>query len=342
MTKSLFRQSFLKDTLETETEFTAKSLNTPDGVKMELSYRGVLEVTPKHLDKDSKHIIISCGIHGDETAPMELVSKMVEDIESGFLKLNARCLFIIAHPEATNRHTRFIDENLNRLFGSKEHAVNREVAIAKHLRLLVDKFYQGTEEVSRWHLDLHCAIRESKHYSFVVSPRSRHAVRSKALFDYVASAHMDAVLLSNAPSSTFSWFSAENYGAQALTMELGRVARIGENDLEKLLAFDIATRDLLSEETPEHLAKQPVIYRVSRTVVRHHDDFGFLFDDDVENFTEFKHGEVFGHDGDKPLMAKNDHEAIVFPNRKVVVGQRAALMVVKVATRYEDDQLVYD
>ncbi len=166
MTKSLFRQSFLKDTLETETEFTAKSLSTPDGVKMELSYRGVLEVTPKHLDKDSKHIIISCGIHGDETAPMELVSKMVEDIESGFLKLNARCLFIIAHPEATNRFTRFIDENLNRLFGNKPHSVNREVAIAKHLRALVDKFYQGTDESCRWHLDLHCAIRESKHYFF--------------------------------------------------------------------------------------------------------------------------------------------------------------------------------
>ncbi|WP_234495816.1 succinylglutamate desuccinylase [Vibrio maritimus] len=342
MTKSFFRQSFLKDTLETETEFTATSITTPDGVKLDHRYRGVLEVTPSHMDEDSEHIIISCGIHGDETAPMELVDKMVDDIASGFLKLKARCLFIIAHPEATNRHTRFIDENLNRLFGNKERAVNREVAIAKHLKQLVEAFYQDTAVARRWHLDLHCAIRESKHYSFVVSPKTRHAVRSKALFDYVASAHMDAVLLSNAPSSTFSWFSAENYGAQALTMELGRVARIGENDLEKLLAFDLATRDLLAAEQPEHLAKAPIMYRVSRTIVRHHDDFDFLFDDNVENFTEFKHGEVFGHDGDKPLMAKNDHEAIVFPNRKVTIGQRAALMVVNVATRYEDDQLVYD
>ncbi|QSA19971.1 succinylglutamate desuccinylase, partial [Vibrio furnissii] len=47
-------------------------------------------------------------------------------------------------------------------------------------------------------------------------------------------------------------------------------------------------------------------------------------------------------DGDKPLMAKNEGEAIVFPNRHVAIGQRAALMVCTVDTRYEDDQLVYD
>ena len=342
MTKSFFRQSFLKDTLETHIEFQAKSMVTDAGIKMDLTHRGMLEVTPCSVNKDTKHIIISCGIHGDETAPMELVDKMVEDIESGFLTLKSRCLFIIAHPESTLKHTRYIDENLNRLFDERVHPMNREVAIAKHLKSQVTAFYQGTLESQRWHLDLHCAIRDSAHYSFVVSPKTRHPVRSQALFDYVASAHIDATLLSNSPSSTFSWYSAENFAAQALTMELGRVAKIGENDLDKLLAFDIATRDLLSNETAEHIAKPPVMYRVSRTIVRHQEDFDFLFDEQVANFTEFKHGEVFGHDGDKPLMAKNDNEAIVFPNRNVEIGQRAALMVVKVAIRYEDDQLIYD
>ena len=101
-------------------------------------------------------------------------------------------------------------------------------------------------------------------------------------------------------------------------------------------------RDLLSASKAEHLPRQPVMYRVSRTIVRLHDDFDFMFDDNVENFTAFKHGEVFGHDGDKPLMAKNEGEAIVFPNRHVAIGQRAALMVCPVKTRYEEGQVVYD
>lgn len=342
MTNNLFRQSFLFDSLDLEQEMPAAQMTVAGGTIFKLHQRGVLEVIPKHLSSDSKHIILSCGIHGDETAPMEIVDKIISDIQSGFQSVTERLLFIIAHPEATNAHTRFLDMNLNRLFDEKEYEPSKELDIATNLKQVVTDFYQGTEQQQRWHLDLHCAIRLSKHYSFVVSPKTRHPVRSKALMEFVASAHIEAIMFSNAPSSTFSWFSAENYGAQALTVELGRVARIGENDLEKLVAFDLALRDLVASTEAEHMPRKPTMYRVSRTIVRLHDDFDFLFDDDVENFTAFKHGEVFGHDGDKPLMAKNEGEAIVFPNRHVVIGQRAALMVCPVKTRYEEGQIVYD
>lgn len=342
MTKSLFRQSFLQDTLNTDSDFVGGSLVTALGVTMTHRARGLLEVTPQTLEPDSKHIIISCGIHGDETAPMELIDRVIADIQSGSATLKARCLFIIAHPDATNQQQRFVDENLNRLFANKNYPPSRERDIANRLKNWVADFYQDVDESQRWHLDLHCAIRQSKHYSFVVSPKVRHETRSKALFDFVSSAQIDAILMSNAPSSTFSWFTAENYAAQALTMELGRVAALGDNDLARLKAFDTATRHLLADEKQAQVASEPVIYRVARSIIRRDEDFDFLFDDDVENFTEFRHGEVFGHDGDKPLMAKNENEAIVFPNRHVKIGQRAALMVVAVSARYDGDQLVYD
>ncbi|MDE1238065.1 succinylglutamate desuccinylase [Vibrio aestuarianus] len=342
MTKSLFRQSFLADSLDLGQEMASGEIKTTAGITLKVLQRGVLEVIPVNYSANSKNIIISCGIHGDETAPMELVNKLVDDILSGFQAIKHRCLFIIAHPQATNQHTRFVQENLNRLFDNKTGNPTLERDIARNLKQLVGHFYENTTEVSRWHLDLHCAIRLSKHYSFAVSPKSRHPVRSHALMSFIDSAHVEAVLLSNSPSSTFSWYSAEHFAAQALTLELGQVARIGENNLKRLVAFDLAMRDLVSAETPDHLPKKAVMYRVSRTIVRMHQDFDFMFDDSVENFTAFKHGEVFGHDGDKPLMAKNEGEAVVFPNRKVAIGQRAALMVCKVATRYEDGQLVYD
>ncbi|WP_394247055.1 succinylglutamate desuccinylase [Vibrio profundi] len=342
MTKSLFRQSFLFDSLDLEQEMLAGQTVLSNGVQLTLHRRGVLEVVPANYTEDSKNIVFSCGIHGDETSPMELVDKLIEDIETGFQNVEARCLFIIAHPEATNAHTRFLDENLNRLFDDKARESNREVIIADELKTIVTSFYKDTKVDTRWHLDLHCAIRLSKHYSFAVSPKVRHAVRSKALIEFINSAHVEAVLLSNSPSSTFSWYSAENFEAQALTMELGQVARIGENQLDKLTAFDLAMRNLVAEVEPEHLPKKTITYRVSRTIVRLHDDFDFMFEDNVENFTSFKHGEVFGHDGDKPLMAKNENEAVVFPNRHVAIGQRAALMVCEVETRFEHDQLVYD
>ncbi|EGU36473.1 succinylglutamate desuccinylase [Vibrio ichthyoenteri ATCC 700023] len=342
MTKKLFRQSFLVDSLDLQNDVIPGESVVAAGTRFKLHQRGVLEVIPAHLDHDSKHVVISCGIHGDETAPMELVDKIIEDIETGFQPIKERLLFIIAHPEATNAHTRSIETNLNRLFDGKRHEPSKELAIAEMLKDRVSVFFAGTEEKQRWHFDLHCAIRQSKHYTFAVSPKSRHPVRSRALMNFVYSAHLEALLFSNAPSSTFSWFSAENFAAQALTVELGSAARIGDNDLKKLVAFDLALRDLISASEAEHLPRKPVMYRVSRTIVRIHDDFDFLFGDDVENFTSFKHGEVFGHDGQKPLMAKNEEEAIVFPNRHVEIGQRAALMICPVQVRYEDGQIVYD
>ncbi|NLS12932.1 succinylglutamate desuccinylase [Vibrio sp. SM6] len=354
MTESLFRQSFLLDTLDDAQPIATKRRTLDNGVTLILHQRGVLEVLPANYqapherktvttdDVSVKSILISSGIHGDETAPMELISSLVDDIESGFQPVAERCLFVIAHPQATRRHTRFIDENLNRLFDSKSHPKTTETEIATWLKLLAADFFADTTIESRWHLDLHCAIRLSKHYSFAVSPKTRHPIRTRALVDFVSSAHIDALLLSNSPSSTFSWFTAEHFSTQALTVELGQVAPIGENDLHRLIAFDMTLRDLIANVASEHLPKPPVMYRVSRTIVRVHDDFAFLFGDDVENFTTFKHGEVFGHDGDKPLMAKNENEAVVFANPHVAIGQRAALMVCTVKTRYEGGQLVYD
>ncbi|NOH69990.1 succinylglutamate desuccinylase [Vibrio pectenicida] len=342
MTKTLFRQSFLFDSLDIEQPMLAGEMTVANGTLFKLHERGILEVIPSKLDENSKHIIFSSGIHGNETAPMELIDKVILDIQTGFQPVKERLLFIIAHPESTNAHTRFIEMNLNRLFDEKEYQPTKELVIAQNLKRVVSSFYHNTPQDKRWHLDLHCAIRSSQHYTFGVSPKTRHPVRSKELMDFSASAHLDAMMFSNAPSSTFSWYSAENYAAQALTVELGKVAKIGENALDKLAAFELATRDLIASSESEHLPRLPVMYRVSRTIVRLNDDFDFLFDDDVANFTAFKHGEVFGHDGDKPLMAKNEGEAIVFPNRHVAIGQRAALMVCPVKIRFEADQLVYD
>ncbi|GAK83819.1 succinylglutamate desuccinylase [Vibrio ponticus] len=343
MTKKLFRQSFLLDSLDLSQEMPeGEEVVVASGTRLKLHQRGVLEVIPAHLNDDSKHIVISCGIHGDETAPMELLEKILVDIETGFQPVKERLLLIVAHPEATNAHQRFIEANLNRLFDAKEHAPSKELEIADMLKRRLTEFFLGTQPSKRWHFDLHSAIRDSRFYTFAVSPKSRHPVRSKELMNFVQSAQMEAILFSNAPSSTFSWYSGEQFAAQALTIELGRVAKFGDNDLNKLVAFDLALRDLIANSEPEHLPRKPLMYRVSRTIVRIHEDFDFLFDDDIANFTSFKHGEVFGHDGDKPLMAKNEGEAIVFPNRNVEIGQRAALMICPVQVRYEDGQIVYD
>ncbi|MBF9000175.1 succinylglutamate desuccinylase [Vibrio nitrifigilis] len=339
---SLFHQSFLADTLDMTTEVLPSVCKNSNGVTLKLHQRGILEVVPAQQTPNTQHVVISAGVHGDETAPLELMEQWVNKIENGSLAVETRCLFIIAHPKATNRYSRFLDTNLNRLFDEKPQEPSLELAIADNLKIALSDFFAGTRVDARWHLDLHCAIRDSKHLSFAVSPRSRHMTRSRKLVDFLQSAEIEALMLSNAPSSTFSWYSAEYMQAQALTVELGTVAPLGQNDLTQFTAFSSAIMAIIANDELPKTEHQLTTYRVSRTIVRLHEDFRFLFDDNVKNFTSFMHGEVFGHDGDKPLMAQNEGEAIVFPNRHVDIGQRAALMVCNVVIRYENDQIVYD
>lgn len=141
MTKSLFRQSFLTDTLDVHIDVAPAEQVLSNGVQLKLYQRGVLEVIPENPTQETKNIIISCGIHGDETAPMELVDSIIKDIESGFQKVDARCLFIIAHPESTLAHTRFLEENLNRLIRMKKSTnQTKELAIADRLKLVGARF----------------------------------------------------------------------------------------------------------------------------------------------------------------------------------------------------------
>ncbi|MDN3679271.1 succinylglutamate desuccinylase [Vibrio tapetis subsp. quintayensis] len=368
MQTAIFENSFLNDTLNFKLNATKGVYSLSNGAKLNILARGVAEYVPETVGLKTKHIIISTGIHGNETAPIELVAQMVEDIISGSLQPLHRCLFIIAHPESTNAETRFIDENLNRLFGEKSPSPLEEPAkgdpakknsadvvpktvesvIAEALKEYVTDFYHGTEAHLRWHLDLHCAIRTSQHYTFAVSPHTEHKVRSQELFTFLTNSKIEAALLSNAASSTFSWYSGHVFAAQALTMELGQVAKLGCNDLSRIESFKQGLTDLIcaSNSVLKHNDGQGLdaikLYRVNRTINRTQEEFSFTFDNKVANFTAFSMGELIGFDGETLLYADAEGEAVVFPNANVAIGQRAALMVVEADGKFENEQLVYN
>jgi len=52
------------------------------------------------------------------------------------------------------------------------------------------------------------------------------------------------------------------------------------------------------------------------------------FADDVENFISYPVGTVLATDGDIEYRVEQEGEALIFPNAKVAIGQRAMLMVV--------------
>ncbi|MGF1687478.1 succinylglutamate desuccinylase [Photobacterium japonica] len=323
--------AFLAASLDMDSPEERGQWQTTKGAECELLARGVLAISPSKSTGEQKAIVISAGIHGDETAPMELVQHLAEQLLTGDLHPAHRLLLIIGHPAAIGCHQRFIDENMNRLFKQPNPATTPDAQRANTLQSVLRDFYATAplNASQRWHLDLHCAIRDSVHYTFAVSPHSEQPTRSVPLFAFLQKAEIEAVLLANSPSPTFSWFSAAYFGAQAFTLELGKVAPFGKNDLARLAPFYQALVALVTTPAMDVTwqANALAVYKVTRTLVKQSDDFTFSFPDDQANFTFFEQGALLGKDGDIEYYSLDGGEAIVFPNASVALGQRAGLLV---------------
>ena len=295
---------------------------------------GVIVFSPKQV-KHSKDIVLSCAVHGNETAPIELCNALITQILSEELKLAQRVMFLIGNPAAIHNGTRFIDENLNRLFNGAhsrdEGLCNPERVRAHKLEQYVDRFYASQSgERHRIHYDLHTAIRGSKHEKFAIYPYRPGRKYSREQIMFLESCGVNTILFHHEPTTTFSYFSSENYRADAFTIELGKVFPMGQNDMTRFIAMKEMLTSLMTGkdlQLPEFDLKRLNLYQVCRSVNKHFDDFEFNFTNDVENFTAFPKGYTLAKEGGKAVKIEHEFESIVFPNAKVPVGQRTVLML---------------
>lgn len=82
----------------------------------EVSAPGVLRLTPHRQRPDAHACIFSAAIHGNETAPVELIGAWLSALEAGTRSLGAPVLVILGNIPALKAQQRFMHTNLNRLF----------------------------------------------------------------------------------------------------------------------------------------------------------------------------------------------------------------------------------
>jgi len=59
---------------------------TVDGVQMRWLSEGALEVRPPQATDNGRDLLLSSGIHGNETAPIELLDRLLHGIARGEIK----------------------------------------------------------------------------------------------------------------------------------------------------------------------------------------------------------------------------------------------------------------
>jgi len=300
------------------------------GGRYRIHGEGILELTPDIVAPDARSVVISAGIHGNETAPIELVGELLAALEVGRLTLGAPLLVILGNIPSIRAQTRFIKTNLNRLFrhdcDQTGDQAGDEPERARELMRAIDAFFARHPD-RPLHLDMHTAIRDSHYPRFAVVPYTETQPRS--IWSALAAAGLQAVLLQHQHSWTFSHYSRHYHAAEAYTLELGKVRPFGDNDLDTLkdmrnwLAALAEGRPFSSGNTGDlHF------FQVAFELMRTTDTFRLTFAEDVANFSEFAVGETLADDEKiGPFIVEKAPLTVVFPNANVELNARAALLV---------------
>ena len=306
--------------------------------KVNVLAEGIISFEP--IADSDKDIVLSCGVHGNETAPIEICDDLVKGILLGEIVVKQRVLFLFGNLPAMDIAQRFVEENMNRLFSGEhqnlatDQPVNYERHRAKQLEGVVKNFYLGIvseQGRSRLHYDLHTAIRASKNDKFAVYPFQNGKAWDKYQLQILLACGVNTILLSGSATTTFSYYSVNEFNAQAFTVELGKVMPFGQNNMDN---FSDVVTTLTKLICGEELALKNyndadfLIYEVNQVINKQQDDFVLNFALDAPNFSDFPKDHLLASETGGEYRAQFEGEAIVFPNADVEIGQRALLTVI--------------
>lgn len=288
---------------------------------------GVLEVIPANPPLGA--LVISSGIHGNETAPIEILNKLVDALITGQLQAKRPLLLIMGHPAAMRVQQRFIEINMNRLFlgEHKKSGINQseDARRAACLEKCVADFH-SRHPVSE-HYDLHTAIRTSHIERFALYPYREDSCPSALHMHTLAAMGVSALIHQHRPATTFSAHSARTCKADSFTVELGRVKPFGHNELSQFDDLYHTLSKRMHGETPGEGASRITHFDVAHEIIHQGDMFDLHVPEHADNFTPFAPGTTIWESADAAYRVADQEEYIVFPNTQVPKGQRAGLML---------------
>lgn len=288
-------------------------------------------LTIRRADGERPAVLVSVGVHGDETGPIELVAYLLDALAQEPQALQVDLMLCVGNIGAIRQAKRFIDADLNRMFRAERGSLagTAEAARADVMIAATSAFFAAAGK-QRWHLDLHTAIRPSVYPTFAIVPDLIADDARQQLIGWLGEAAIGAIIMNPSSAGTYSYYSAEHHAAAGTTIELGRIGTLGRNDLSQFDAARAALDRLLRGRPPVAAAHAPHVFKVAQNIIKLSDNFRMAFGKETQNFTALKRGEEIARDGDTVYTVQHDEELVVFPNPDVRVGLRAGMMVTRV------------
>jgi succinylglutamate desuccinylase len=276
-------------------------------------------------------VLVSVGVHGDETGPIEMVAYLLDRISRTPQTLAVDLMVCVGNVEAIAAGRRFMDADLNRMFRPVRGDLDNtaEARRADAMIQATTDFFTGAG-AERWHLDLHTAIRPSVYPMFAIVPDLIEDTAKKELINWMGEAAIEAIIMNPASAGTYSYYSAEHHAAAGTTIELGRVGTLGRNDMAQFVHASAALERLLLQSAKGEQKLTPLVFKVAQNIIKLSDGFRMSFGRETQNFTAAPRGFVIATDGETTYTVQHDEEQVVFPNPDVRIGLRAGMMVTRV------------
>jgi len=306
------------------------------GYQVDVPATGILQITTRNNQIQSLQrlrLLISVGIHGDETAPIEMLAALLSELAQASHQLSVDLMIVVGNVEAVALGKRYIEADLNRMFNADRGDLQstREAARADVIMRVCEVFF-SQPSAQKWHLDLHAAIKRSRYDTFAIIPDVIQDADKASLIAWLGAAGGAAVVLNNKPAGTFSAYTASHFGATSCTAELGQLAPVGHNDLTAFSAtYEALQRLILSANTTPAKLTPPVVFKVKQELIKRSEDFKFTLNAGIENFTDLLPDSVIATDGNVVHRVGKEKEYVIFPNPEVRCGQRAGLTLVRVS-----------
>ncbi|WP_436898100.1 succinylglutamate desuccinylase [Acinetobacter gyllenbergii] len=289
---------------------------------------GLLQCTPK--TNYGKTMLLSAGIHGNETAPIELLDQIIHDLFAERLTLAVRVLFVLGNPEAIRHGLRYLENDMNRMFcGAYQDLIqDQETERAAHLEQVTAQFFEQSQpQAQRYHYDLHTAIRASLLPVFALFPYQSQPY-DEFLIQSLEAADLDALVYHNAAGKTFTHFTAEKFQVASSTLELGKAKPFGANDLAQFASTDQMLRAVVADLALPIRQKSDIRqFKVVDSILKQSEDFQLKLSADAPNFSTFQKGELIATQQAGDYVAHDQQVWILFPNPKVKTGLRAGLIL---------------
>lgn len=283
--------------------------------------QGALRIEP-HTDTGLCGVIVSVGVHGDETVPIRLLDTWLARATEGRINIRRPMLVLLGNPDAVIAGRRFVAHNMNRLFSSaseKDRAdeCQRAVVLMDVVRDFVEQHPGGL------HFDMHSTIKPSDQDRFAVVPVDCETMDLSELHAWLRHFAVDAWVQNISPAAAFSSFTAR-LGYRSATLELGQVSALDE-PIDRFLPL-LVELDRLSTGPAEETAHDITGFQVIDEIIRPQGKFELCLDGFV-NFRRWRKDTLIARSADREWRVQHKGDALLFLNADVPPGHRVALVI---------------